>query len=516
MIGWFHRLFRVPNPSDAKGAVQVVGGGIAAGRDIRDSTIRIGVDEKVIERRIAEAQRPLIDQVTALADQVAREKGVPVAPLRTILVKLGEIGVPDHEILRRLDLAADQLIELRTKFTRSSVDRPEFAALRQHVLRLLESGDLDGARGMLQRGREGADARRSVREQVELIANEGLVDQLQLNYRDAARKYAEAAHLVGTIDPDGVWGLLMHQADTLAAQGAEFAENAAFSDAIAIYKRCLTLAPRPKRPLDWAHTQNSLGVVLSRLGARESTTDSLRAAVEAYNEALKECTRERAPADWAATKNNLGNVLTELGQREGNIGLLESAVVAYAEALQECKRERVPLEWANIQCNLGTTLQTIGKNEAGTSRLEQSVECYKAALTERTRDRVPLDWAMTQNNLGNTLLILSRRERSVDRLKASINCFLEALRERTIERVPLDWAMTASNLGMALVQFGDLEGNPHRIQSGIDCLREAQLVFEQAGADRYAVGNEMKLAGAESILSECRKAADDLPGGNRA
>jgi hypothetical protein len=122
---------------------------------------------------------------------------------------------------------------------------------------------------------------------------------------------------------------------------------------------------------------------------------------------------------------------------------------------------------------------------------------------------------MTQNNLGNTLLILSQRERSVDRLKASMDCFLEALKEQTIERVPLDWAMTASNLGMALVQFGDLEGNPHRIQSGIEALREAQSVFQKAGANRYAAGNEQKLAAAESILSECSRGAGDSPGGER-
>jgi phosphoglycolate phosphatase-like HAD superfamily hydrolase len=243
MIGWFHRFFGVPNPGVAKGEVKAMGGGIAAGRDIRDSTIRIGVDEEVIERRIAEAHRPLIDQVAALADQVAREKGVPVAPLRTILAKLGEIGVPDHEILGRLDFAADRFIAIRAMFARLNVDRPEFAELRQQVLALLDRGDLDGAREILRRGRERAGARGSVREQVELIANEGLVDQLQLNYRDAARKYAEAAHLVSTIDPDGVWGLLKHQADAFAAQGTEFAENEALVNAIAIYKRCLLISP---------------------------------------------------------------------------------------------------------------------------------------------------------------------------------------------------------------------------------------------------------------------------------
>ena len=53
-------------------------------------------------------------------------------------------------------------------------------------------------------------------------------------------------------------------------------------------------------------TQNNLGNALRTLGERESGMARLEEAVAAYREALEECTRERVPLDWAMTQNNLG------------------------------------------------------------------------------------------------------------------------------------------------------------------------------------------------------------------
>ena len=84
--------------------------GIASGRDtVINAPVAIGLDEQQIQLRIAAAQKPLTDQFEKLAAQVAREKGVEVAPLRAILVKLGEAGVADQDVAKRLDQKADEL-----------------------------------------------------------------------------------------------------------------------------------------------------------------------------------------------------------------------------------------------------------------------------------------------------------------------------------------------------------------------------------------------------------------------
>ena len=58
------------------------------------------------------------------------------------------------------------------------------------------------------------------------------------------------------------------------------------------------------------------------------------------------------PLDWATTQNNLGVALHTLGEREADTARLEAAVAAYRAALEEFTRERVPREWADVQRNL--------------------------------------------------------------------------------------------------------------------------------------------------------------------
>jgi tetratricopeptide (TPR) repeat protein len=102
--------------------------------------------------------------------------------------------------------------------------------------------------------------------------------------------------------------------------------------------------------------------------------------VVTYRAALQEWTRERVPLDWATTQNNLGLALSTLGERESEMGRLEEAVLAYRAALQERTHERVPLQWAETQNNLGIALEMLGERESGTARLEEAVAAFEACL----------------------------------------------------------------------------------------------------------------------------------------
>jgi hypothetical protein len=58
-------------PEEPAPTVHATGGSVAAGHGITNSTIQIGLDEAEIEKRIAQAQRPLIEQLSKLANRVA-------------------------------------------------------------------------------------------------------------------------------------------------------------------------------------------------------------------------------------------------------------------------------------------------------------------------------------------------------------------------------------------------------------------------------------------------------------
>ena len=86
-------------------------------------------------------------------------------------------------------------------------------------------------------------------------------------------------------------------------------------------------------PLQWATTQNNLGIALEGLGERESGTARLQEAVKAYHGALEELTRDRVPLDWAQTRNNLGIALERLGDRESETAHLDEAIAAWEACL---------------------------------------------------------------------------------------------------------------------------------------------------------------------------------------
>ena len=100
MFDWLRRWGAAQSPSEP--SVTAVRSSVAAGRDISNSQITIGVDEegvgKVLEKILT---RP------------AEQKGVPVAPLRAVLEKLGAAQTAIEQIPQRIAAAADELIQLR-------------------------------------------------------------------------------------------------------------------------------------------------------------------------------------------------------------------------------------------------------------------------------------------------------------------------------------------------------------------------------------------------------------------
>jgi hypothetical protein len=124
--------------------------------------------------------------------------------LLAVLVKLGEKGVPEEDIPKRLDSAADELIKLRAENDQLRRGPPALAAIAEDVQALIDKGEFDNARRALARGRQASRALRidASRYEAAFLAQEARVDDLQLAYRAAAAKYAEAAGLVAPFDTE--------------------------------------------------------------------------------------------------------------------------------------------------------------------------------------------------------------------------------------------------------------------------------------------------------------------------
>jgi tetratricopeptide (TPR) repeat protein len=287
----------------------------------------------------------------------------------------------------------------------------------------------------------------------------------------------------------------------IASRDAEFQEGSFVADRlppfIAGVRRLLNESrDRPGWDTDArGSTRVILADALSTLGHQSEQNAPLQEAVEAYRAALQEYTRKRMPLQWARTQNNLGITLARLArldERESGTARLEEAVAAFRAALQEYTRKRMPLQWAWTQTNLGTALSTLGDQSGQNAPLQEAVEAFRAALQEYTRKRMPLDWAMTQNNLGITLARLARldeRESGTARLEEAVAAFRAALEELPRERVPLDWAATQTNLGTALGRLGNQSGQNAPLQEAVEARERRSHMLQYLWS--FRMGSEV-------------------------
>ncbi len=147
------------------------GGTIGVVADITNSPIQIGLNEDGVRRVLEQT----FDRKLA---EISREKGVPEAPLREVLKRLGETEVAEAEIPDRLAKAADELLRLRADLERLRNDRPEFTAIRSRASAAIDRGDLDAARAALNEGRQAARALReeASRTEAQFLADEASID----------------------------------------------------------------------------------------------------------------------------------------------------------------------------------------------------------------------------------------------------------------------------------------------------------------------------------------------------
>ncbi|MBD2213513.1 CHAT domain-containing protein [Nostoc linckia FACHB-104] len=176
--------------------------------------------------------------------------------------------------------------------------------------------------------------------------------------------------------------------------------------------------------------------------------NNLEIAITGYEIVLTVFTRDRFPIDWAMTQNNLGIAYSKRikGEKAEN---LEQAIQSYQLALLEYTRDRFPIDWATTQNNLGIAYCNRIKGEKA-ENLEQAIQSYQQALLVRTRDRFPIDWAMTQNNLGNAYRNRIKGDKA-ENLEQAIQSYQQALLVRTREALPQNHAETAFNLGLAYI-----------------------------------------------------------------
>ena len=257
---------------------------------------------------------------------------------------------------------------------------------------------------------------------------------------------------------------------------------------------------------------------LGQFEAQGYDSQILETVREALENALTEDYRRQTPLDWATTQDHLGIVLATLGQSRADAGLLERSIQAFNNALEERRQENTTPHWASTQFNLGTVLQASGQHQGDSKLLKQSVDAYTSALTEWTREKTPQLWASTMFNLGITFHAHGAMLKGNRTFQKSVVAYKNALAELNADRDPLELTITHNNRGTVLQSLGESEQNPERLQEAIRSYETALTVCqEQQLPIHLAVMIKANLATSRNDLAEltqdsavAEQVADDL------
>ncbi|MCK1500786.1 hypothetical protein [Bradyrhizobium sp. 188] len=539
--------------SKRKTEVSATRSAVAAGRDIRDSTIKVGLDEVGVAECIEQAQQPLVDGFAALTTEIARSKGIDPVPLRAILVKLGEHDVPDAAIPDRLIALADKLNELREGLKSSALY--DLKPMKDSALALLEQGDFSGAYAELDRGRLVAQTRRHEvsKYEAEFLADQARVLELQISNLAAADKYRQAAALVSD-EPHSAFQYLSKQANALQNEGEQFGNNDALRAAIAVWRSAKELSPFESDPENHRKAHNNLGSAIYALAHREPTNDNLFEVVAMNREVLARDTRESAPKYWGAAQANLGSALLVIGERELGTAKLIESLDRFREALKTVSREERPADWAGIQSNTGNSLKLIAQRQRSEHYFGESIEAYREALTvldetmasQRAmtlmnmatafsdlgqlrstqpepfeqaikelqnaltlipKDRYPILWATAKHNIGTARNSLGIVTGDLFHYRDSILVNTEALTVYTREHAPLQWALCQWGIGLALSKVAAKTRNIEDVITAVDVLAEANSIISPSDDERAKPGIIGALQEATALAEDLRAAA---------
>ena len=467
--------------------------------------------------------RAQLGGAVAQRDAARRQVAVSRADLRRVADIFGlPAGASPGTISDQLARWADQDAKNRDDLARLTeiVTRLEAGEIRsaaeQHLQEAeaaFEDGRLEDADQALSRleslRRSGqAEARQAWVDAV--VARSSLADQ-RLDGDTARRLVREARLEERALSNHTQWRYAMREADSYVIEDRRRRDNIAIEEAIAVLRdEALPLVDRARDAEDWALTQNTLGLELLTLGAREPGTERLLESLAAFQAALEVRTRERFPVDWAKSQSNMGGALLELAEREAGTERLDQAVAASRAALEVRTREAMPLEWAATQSQLGTALLQLGSRDGGSERLNQAAAAFRAALEAQPRAEVPQEWAATQLSLGNVYLTLARRGADAQTVRLGIVAYRAALEEINRERSPLSWASVQSNLGGALLTLGERENSIPVLEEAIAALRAA---LEERPRDRVPLdwaSTQINLGVALSSLGERETGTEHL------
>jgi len=459
-------------------------------------------------------------EIGAILARVSQREGVPPALLLAVLAAMGQAsGKPDfsrieHDLTRK----AGEFRRLRERLLRTSEADPELDQLRAAAANALTEGRFAEADRILAqaelRNLDGTVALDKMSKGKLLAAAGGRADRgatamLRLNpqaYGEAAQRFAEAALIAGTADPEQARAYGWMQGDALARIGADFGDKTGFTGAIAHFQSMLAKLDNFDETVPWATTQQRLARAITGLSHLTGDRALQRQAIEIYRSTLDDLTQKRAPVLWAAIQSRFGEALAALGDAEDDAGLLEESIAAFRASLSATSQSEMPAEWTRLHFELGRAYVALGLRASGAAALEAAINAFKRVLDDWRQETRPLEWAEVQDRIGAALHGLSVYYREPVVLEEAIAAFDFALEERRREIVPALWAASTGNRAEARTKLAEQLREPAQAEAAAAELMAAIETLRGLGLTAEAKRLEPSLVKAGILVQKLRKA----------
>lgn len=459
------------------------------------------------------------DKIAAILARVARRHGVPpAAMLAMVTTMLKGPAQPAPEALESLfGRKARDFLQLRARFAQPVADQavarwraaaaqaleagqfPEVdRALAQAELQMLsgasELGAMDSARRLLT-GEARADR-----------AATSLLDLTSASYREAAKRFGEAAAIVGLADSDRSHALSLGQAEALMRLGEDLGDRAGFDAAIAQLRVLLGGLDNFDDTVRWAATQERLARGHAGLFTLTGDTALLREAASCCRTALEDLRRPHDAELWGALQAGLGAAALGLAALpEADIALSEEAVEAFAAAVSVSDRARDPQKWARLKFDLGRAQSMLGRRAGGMANLEAAFNAFQAALDVWTRESDAGMWSDIQDRMGQVLVAMGERYSEPVVLEEAVAAFGRALEERPRATAPLLWATSSANQGLATMKLAQRQKDLPLAQEALTQIVMAVEAMRSAGFTANAAELQAKLLEAGALAEILRK-----------
>jgi len=115
-------------------------------------------------------------------------------------------------------------------------------------------------------------------------------------------------------------------------------------------------------PVQFAATQNNLGVAYRTLSDVENKARNCKRAVEAYESALIVYTLDQFPLQYATTKNNIAGAFTTLAETEEAKTNGENAISYYKEAQLVFSNDKYPEYFEMIEDSINYVKTLVNAN----------------------------------------------------------------------------------------------------------------------------------------------------------